>query len=75
MAISHAASGELINVLPLGVKLPQSSSSTLVRANHLEVLRLVLAADMIAVRPSVFQFARLRQYQCIHNPVTRAALV
>lgn len=44
MSIPHAASGELIDVRPLGSNLHQTSSSTLVRADHLEVFRLVLAA-------------------------------
>lgn len=44
MAISHAASDELIDVLPLCAKLRQTSSSTLVSADQLEVFRLVLAA-------------------------------
>lgn len=44
MSIPHAASGELIDVRPLGANLRQTSSSTLVRADHLEVFRLVLTA-------------------------------
>jgi len=44
MSLPHAASGELIDVRPLGASLRQTSSSTLVRADHLEVFRLVLAA-------------------------------
>jgi quercetin dioxygenase-like cupin family protein len=42
MSIPHAASGDLIDVRPLGKTLAQAASSTLVRASHLEVLRLVL---------------------------------
>lgn len=42
MAIPHAASGDLIDVRPLGANLPHAVSTTLVRADHLEVLRLVL---------------------------------
>jgi quercetin dioxygenase-like cupin family protein len=48
MAIPHAASGELIDVRPLGANLRQTSSSTLVRADHLEVFRLVLPAGRAA---------------------------
>jgi len=48
MAIPHAASGELIDVRPLGEKLSQTSSSTLVRADHLEVFRLVLPVGKVA---------------------------
>lgn len=44
MAIPHAKSGELIDIRPLGNKLPQTISSTLVRADHLEVFRLILPA-------------------------------
>ena len=48
MAITHAASGELIDVRPLGAALRQTSSSTLVRADHLEVFRFVLVAGQTA---------------------------
>ena len=48
MAIPHAASGELIDVRPLAGNLRQTSSSTLVRADHLEVFRLVLPAGKAA---------------------------
>ena len=48
MAIHHAASGELMDVRPLGAKLRQTNSSTLVRADHLEVFRLVLPAGKAA---------------------------
>lgn len=44
MAIPHAASGELISVAPLGEFVKGSVSTTLVRADHLEVFRLVLPA-------------------------------
>lgn len=44
MSIPHAASGELIDVRPLGGNLRQTSSRVLVRADHIEVFRLVLAA-------------------------------
>lgn len=42
MAIPHAASGELIDLAPLGEFV--TGSATLVRADHLEVFRLVLLA-------------------------------
>lgn len=48
MAIRHAASGEPIDVRPLGAKLCRTKSSTLVRASHLEVFRLVLPAGKSA---------------------------
>ena len=44
MAIAHAASGELIDVTPLGARVKDTASTTLVRAEHLEVFRLVLPA-------------------------------
>lgn len=44
MATAHAASGELIDVRPFGPALRQVASETLVRAEHLEVFRLVLLA-------------------------------
>lgn len=48
MAITHAASGELIDVRPLGAALRHTRSSTLVRADHLEVFRFVLVAGQTA---------------------------
>ena len=42
MAQAHAASGELIDITPLGPGVPDTASATLVRAEHLEVFRLVL---------------------------------
>lgn len=42
MAIPHASSGELFDVRPLGTDLRDKTSVTLVRAEHLEVFRLVL---------------------------------
>ena len=48
MATTHAASGELIDIRPLGAALRQASSSTLVRADHLEVFRFVLVAGKTA---------------------------
>jgi quercetin dioxygenase-like cupin family protein len=44
MATDHAAPGELIDIRPFGPALPQVASETLVRAEHLEVFRLVLLA-------------------------------
>lgn len=44
MAIPHAASGELINIAPLGEFVKDTVSTTLVRADHLEVFRLLLPA-------------------------------
>ena len=44
MALHHAASGEVINVRPLGEKLKNDTSRALFRSEHLEVLRMVLPA-------------------------------
>ncbi|MCK0512790.1 cupin domain-containing protein [Aromatoleum buckelii] len=44
MAIPHAASGELIDIAPLGERVRDTVSSTLIRAEHFEVFRLVLPA-------------------------------
>lgn len=49
MAIPHAASGELIDVRPLGSDLRQTSSTTLIRADHLEVFRFVLSIGKVAL--------------------------
>lgn len=48
MAMTHAASGELIDVRPLGAALRQARSQTLVRAEHLEIFRFVLPAGQTA---------------------------
>lgn len=44
MSIPHAASGELIDVRPLGDGFHDKASATLVRAAHLEVFRMALPA-------------------------------
>ena len=44
MATPRAGQGEVIDVRPLGDALPESKSTTLMRSNHLEVVRLVLPA-------------------------------
>jgi quercetin dioxygenase-like cupin family protein len=47
MSISHAASGELIEILPLDENLSEATSNILVRADHLEVFRYVLTAGQL----------------------------
>jgi quercetin dioxygenase-like cupin family protein len=42
MAISHARSGDVVSVRPLGEKLCQATTTTLVKTDRLEVLRMVL---------------------------------
>jgi len=44
MAINHSLSGEAVNVLPLGEKLPVEKTAALFKSEDLEVIRLVLAA-------------------------------
>jgi quercetin dioxygenase-like cupin family protein len=44
MAIPHAKPGEIVDVRPLGARLAASQTSTLVRAEHVEVIRLVVLA-------------------------------
>jgi quercetin dioxygenase-like cupin family protein len=42
--LHHAVSGEVIDIRPLGERLPQSESVALVRTTEFEVMRLVLSA-------------------------------
>jgi quercetin dioxygenase-like cupin family protein len=44
VAISHAKSGEVIDLRPLGKALARSLTTTLVKTDRLEVIRLVLLA-------------------------------
>lgn len=44
MAIHHASSGELIDILPLKDRLKTTPTKTLFKSNHLEVSRTVLYA-------------------------------
>ena len=44
MAIPHAKPGEIVDVRPLGAALASSQTSTLVRAEQVEVIRLVVPA-------------------------------
>jgi quercetin dioxygenase-like cupin family protein len=44
MAIPHAKSGEIIDIRPLGTALAQARTTTLVKTDTLEVLRLVVQA-------------------------------
>ncbi|MCB1930452.1 MAG: cupin domain-containing protein [Rhodocyclaceae bacterium] len=44
MAITRAAAGDLLDISPVGPSLAQSESGLLIRAEHLEVFRLVLPA-------------------------------
>lgn len=44
MAISHARSGEAVDVRPLGAELKNTRTTALFKTDDLEVMRLVLAA-------------------------------
>ena len=44
MAIAHAASGQLIDVLPLGSQFSESRNVALFKSEELEVIRLVMPA-------------------------------
>ena len=44
MAIPHAESGQIVDIRPLGDRLTNSITTTLVKSEHLEVIRLVLPA-------------------------------
>ena len=44
MAISHAKPGEIVDVRPLGSTLPSAQTKTLVRAEQVEVIGLVVPA-------------------------------
>jgi quercetin dioxygenase-like cupin family protein len=45
MAIPHAKPGEMVDVRPLGSQLASAQTKTLVRAEQVEVIRLVVPAD------------------------------
>ncbi|CAN0628332.1 protein of unknown function [Burkholderia multivorans] len=57
MAMQHASQGELIDVWPLGEALGNSKSITLMRTDHLEVVRLVLPSGKKF--PSTARLAKL----------------
>jgi quercetin dioxygenase-like cupin family protein len=44
MSLPHAASGDLINIAPLGEKFDGSASHAFLKTDHIELMRLVLAA-------------------------------
>jgi quercetin dioxygenase-like cupin family protein len=45
MAIPHAAPGEIVDVRPFGPQLAEKQTTTLIKTDRLEVIRLVLPAD------------------------------
>jgi quercetin dioxygenase-like cupin family protein len=44
MALHHAASGEVVDLAPLGERLPQAHTAALVKTDSFEAVRLVLRA-------------------------------
>lgn len=44
MALAHAASGDLLDIRPLGPGLPEAKSHTLVQSPSIEIFRMVLPA-------------------------------
>ena len=44
MALPHARSGQIVNLLPLGSQLAHNSTSAILKASQLEVIRVVLQA-------------------------------
>ena len=72
MAIHHAASGEPIDIRPLGATLRQAISTTLIRSDHLEVFRLVLRAGNLVPDhklPRVCQLPSMVTIQCLEGAV------
>lgn len=72
MALPHAASGELIDIRPLGPSLREAKSTTLIRSDHLEVFRLVLEAGARVPdhkMPRVCQLASVSTIQCLEGCV------
>lgn len=53
MAIPHAKSGEIIDVRSLGERLKEEITSTLIKTDSLEVLRLVMPAETTIDRHQV----------------------
>lgn len=47
MTISHAKPGDVIDVGPLGDKLPETKTQTLFKSDDVEVLRLILPAGKV----------------------------
>ncbi|MEO5763864.1 MAG: cupin [Casimicrobiaceae bacterium] len=70
MATFHASSGDIIDVRPLGVLLPTTKSTAVVRDKHLEVMRFVfLAGEGL---PNHFVYGAVL-IQCLEGVVQVAA--
>ena len=44
MALAHATTDELIDLLPIGIKLSEAVSTALIKTPHIEVMRWILRA-------------------------------
>jgi quercetin dioxygenase-like cupin family protein len=66
MSLSHASSGEVISIRPLGDKLAETVSVALLKTAHLEVMRLVLAKGRSIPEHRV---AGGMTFQCIEGAV------
>jgi hypothetical protein len=47
MAITHATTGQVLDIRPLGPALATSVTTTLVKTDRLEIIRLVLPAGKV----------------------------
>lgn len=70
MAIDHARSGELIDLRLGGIKSPNGSSATLVRADHVEVFRMVMPRGK---RTPEHQAAGAITIQCLEGAIELSA--
>lgn len=66
MSIPHASSGEIIDVRPLGSALRGATSRTLIRADHLEVFRMVLPTGKAT---PMHQASGIITIQCLEGEV------
>lgn len=72
MALAHAASGELVDIRPLGETLRETISTTLIRSDHLEVFRLVMPAGTRVPDhklPRICQLTSVSTVQCLEGAV------
>lgn len=70
MAIAHAASGQIVDVLPLGEQLCESRNFALFKTEELEVMRLVMPAGK--TMPSHWVKGELTIY-CVEGEVDLTA--
>ncbi len=70
MAIAHARSGELLDILPFAETFPLEQSIALVRSEHWEVLRLVLPEGKTVPEHKVNSVTLL---QCLEGSVDLTA--